>query len=136
MEFSGQCLCSSVSYVCSSEPVFAGNCHCDDCKKSTGSGYAPVMFFAEESVCMKGEVKYFSKLGSSGQSISRGFCPDCGSPMFSKVEVLPGIIGIRAGTLDDRSLYTPAMDIYTCQAEVWDAMDPKLPKFEEMPPQK
>lgn len=135
MEFTGQCLCGAVSYICSGEPAFAGNCHCDDCKKTTGSGYAPVLFFAEDAVSMEGKVKYFSKPGGSGQSVSRGFCPECGSPMIGKVEVLPGMIGIRAGTLDDRSLYTPAIDIYTCHAEAWDAMDPNIPKFEEMPPQ-
>ena len=134
MEFTGKCLCGAVSYTCSGEPVFAGNCHCNDCKKSTGSGYAPVLFFVEEAVSVTGKVKYFSKPGGSGQLVSRGFCPDCGSPILSKVEMLPGMTGIKAGTLDDPSFYTPGMNVYTCRAEVWDVMDPKLPKFEEMPP--
>lgn len=42
--------------------------------------------------------------------------------------------GIAAGTLDDPSLYKPQHEIWTSDAQPWDAMDPKLPKFEKYAP--
>ena len=42
--------------------------------------------------------------------------------------------GITAGTLDDPSLYKPQHEIWTSDAQQWDAMDPKLPKFEKYAP--
>jgi hypothetical protein len=47
---------------------------------------------------------------------------------------MPGLLAIRAGTLDDPGLYQPAIDLYTARAQSWDFMDPTLPKFPEMPP--
>lgn len=134
MSISGGCLCGAVSYSCSGESVMAGNCHCVDCKKSSGSGYAPSMFFPEASVAILGEVKYFSSRGKNGAEVSRGFCPNCGSQLFGKPSATAGLISIRAGTLDNANHYKPQLDIYTSHAVAWDAMDDKLPKFPEMPP--
>lgn len=134
MTVSGKCLCGKVTYSTAMGPVFSGNCHCVDCKKSSGSGYAPTMFFPEPAVSITGTVKYYATPGRSGQLVHRGFCPECGSSLFGKVDVIPGMIAIRAGSLDDLSLYQPQSDIFTCHASTWDAMDPALKKFEESPP--
>jgi len=135
MNLSGNCLCGAVSYLCKVEPVMAGNCHCNDCKKSSGSGYSPTLFFPEPSVSISGEVKFYESKGKSGKLVSRGFCPNCGSQLFGKPEVLPGLIAIRAGTLEDTSKYKPQLDLFTSHAVEWDVMDESLPKFSEMPPE-
>ncbi len=134
MSLSGKCLCGKISYTCEGEPVFAGNCHCTACKKSSGSGSAPTIFFAAEHISIVGEATYFESMGASGQIVSRGFCPTCGSQLFGKPAVMPGMIAIRAGTLDDPSMYKPQVNIFTSCAESWEVMDDNLPQFLEMPP--
>lgn len=134
MSLSGKCLCGAVSYTCVVEPVLAGNCHCKDCKKASGSGCAPTLFFPENSVSISGEVKYFESVGGSGKMLARGFCPNCGSQLFGKPGAMPGMLGIRAGSLDDTSNYKPQSDIFSSRAEAWEFMDQNLPKFPEMPP--
>lgn len=134
MNLSGKCLCGDVSYTCSAEPVIAGNCHCTDCKKASGSGYAPTMFFPANMVSITGDVKYYDSKGKSGKTVSRGFCPNCGSQLFGKPEAFPDMIAIRAGSLDDTSQYKPQIDLYTSHGADWDVMDESLPKFPEMPP--
>ena len=62
-----------------------------------------------------------------------GFCPNCGTTLFGVSTSLPGVIGIRAGSLDDPSWYRPAMDFYTASAQPWDYMNPDLPKFPKVP---
>lgn len=133
MTISGSCLCGSVKYVCSGEVVTAGNCHCFNCKKATGSAYSAVLFVPENSVEITGEIKYYESTGITGKSGSRGFCPNCGSQLIGKPAAFPGMLGIRAGTLDDLSQYTPQMDIFTSRSPDWDCMNPDLPKFAEMP---
>jgi hypothetical protein len=49
--------------------------------------------------------------------------------------VLAGLMGIRAGSMDDPSQYRPGMDIFTANAQAWVFTDPSLPKFPGMPPQ-
>jgi hypothetical protein len=80
-----------------------------------------------------GEVKYYDSKGDSGNVVSRGFCPSCGSRLFGKPSVMPDLMVIMAGSLDDPSWYKPGMDFYTASAQPWDYMNPDLPKFPQMP---
>ena len=130
----GGCLCGTVRYECSPEPLMAGNCHCRDCQRATGGAYASVFFVPRHAVKITGEVKYYDSIGESGNLVSRGFCPTCGSRLFGKPAVLPEAISIMAGSLDDPSSHRPAMDIYTASAQPWDYLNPELPKFPKMPP--
>jgi hypothetical protein len=134
MNLSGSCLCGAVTYTCTSNPVLSGNCHCLDCKKASGSGYAPTLFVSENAISIAGEVKYYERIGNSGKQARRGFCPHCGSQLFGKTETMPGLLAIRAGSLTDLSQYKPQADIFTSRAPAWDCMDISLPKFAEMPP--
>lgn len=68
--------------------------------------------------------------------VRRCFCPICESQVFGKPEILPNVLGIRAGSLDNPGLYQPMMDIYTSSARHWDFMNPDLPKFSHLPPRK
>lgn len=130
----GGCLCGSVRYECSGEPVVSLNCHCRDCQKSTGGGYSASIFVPIDSLTVTGKVKYYEKTGDSGQTISRGFCPECGSALFGKPAVMSSLVSIRPGTLDDPSIFQPAIDMYTANAQPWDHMDPALAKFATVPP--
>jgi hypothetical protein len=129
----GGCLCGAVRYECAAEPVMAGTCHCLDCQKSSGAGGAPTLFVPQVAVQITGEVKYYASKGDSGQSVERGFCPNCGSPLFGKPAAMPDMLGIRAGTLDDPSIFTPGMHIYASRAQSWDVMNPDTPQFPQGP---
>lgn len=131
--FTGGCLCGAVRYKCSAEPVWSGNCHCRDCQKLSGGAYIPTLFVPENLVTISGEVKYYEKNGDSGHRVRRGFCPTCGSQLFGKPELVPGVLGIRAGSFDNPALYQPSMDVYVASAQPWDVMNPDLPKFLQLP---
>jgi hypothetical protein len=131
--YTGKCLCGGVQYSCSAEPLFAGNCHCKDCQRTSGSAFVPAMMFAQGAVEVSGTPKYFKSKADSGRTIERGFCPECGSQLFTLLEVMPGVIGIRAGTLDDSAGFSPKLDFHIASAAPWDHMDPKLPKMPGSP---
>ena len=52
---------------------------------------------------------------------------------FAKLQMMPGVLGLRAGTLDTPESFRPTLDMYTASAAHWDHMDPALPKFREAP---
>ena len=132
--FSGGCLCGAIRYHSSAEPVFSINCHCRDCQRTTGTAYAPVMAVPKDAVTItQGEPTYYTAQSDSGETVSRGFCPECGSGLFSKLSANPDVLGLKAASLDDPSWFRPAMDIYTDSAQPWDAMNPDLPKVPKMP---
>jgi hypothetical protein len=134
MAITGSCLCGAVRYAVESAPALAGNCHCRDCQKSSGGPYAPIQFFPESSLTTSGEVRYFAKTGDTGSLAHRGFCPICGSQVFTRADSLPGLIGILAGTLDDTACYKPQVDIYVSSAAPWDHIPPGATTFAKMPP--
>lgn len=129
----GGCLCEAVRYECNAEPQVVGHCYCIDCRKSSGTGHCTHIALPEEGFNVTGEVKLYDRPADSGNIVSRGFCPRCGSLLYSTNAAMPGLIFLRASSLDDPSLVTPQMIVYASRAPDWDHMDPNLPSFPEMP---
>jgi hypothetical protein len=130
----GGCMCGAVRYECTADPMFMGNCHCRDCQQSGGAAYGAAIGVPQNAVKITGDVKYYESKADSGNMAKRGFCSNCGSRLFSLPPFAPDLIVIQAASLDDPSIFKPAMDIYTSSAQPWDHMDPALPKFPKMPP--
>jgi hypothetical protein len=76
-----------------------------------------------------GRLRFHKAVGDSGKAVERGFCPACGSPVATKLEKIPDILGLQAGSLDDPSLHRPAMDLFTASAQPWDQMSPETRKL-------
>lgn len=131
--YAGGCLCGTVRYVAGGAPVIEGNCHCPDCRRVSGSAYAPTLFFSVEAVEIAGEPAWYESVGGSGQPIRRGFCATCGTQLFGRPTLRAGMIGIRAGTLDDPAQYRPQADIFVAHAPPWDRMLDATAKFETAP---
>jgi hypothetical protein len=132
-KYTGKCLCGEVRYAIDAEPVFSGNCHCKDCQRSSGGAFTPAMMFPEVAVAIAGNPKYFKSEADSGRFIERGFCSNCGSQLFTKLEMMPGVLGVKAGTLDDPAKFNPILDFYVASAQAWDHMNPALPKRQRSP---
>ena len=86
------------------------------------------------AVKITGDVKYYESKADSGSLTKRAFCPNCGSRLFSMPPFAPDLMVLTASSLDDPSIFKPAMDIYTSSAQPWDHMNASLPKFPKMPP--
>ena len=134
-KFSGGCLCGAVRYESTSEPTAAGHCHCLDCRKTSGSGHCSHLGVPNKALRVTGDVKFFDKGTDTGNTVSRGFCPVCGSAVYSTNTGFPGMVFIRASSLVDPDVFQPQLVVYAKQAPSWDHMDPSLPSFPSMPPQ-
>jgi hypothetical protein len=132
-KFTGGCLCGSVTYSCDVMPPLIMGCHCSDCRKAMGSIHGITMFVPEDTVTIKGYPRSFHHGAASGSSMTKMFCEQCGSQLFSKNSNRPGGIGIRAGSVDDASLIKPIMNIYTESALSSTPMDMALPQHRNMP---
>lgn len=129
----GQCLCGGVKYTIASGPVNMGQCHCDDCRKSTGTGHGSLAFFKQEDVEIIGETSSYASRTDSGSTITRYFCPTCGSSIYIDGSNFENIVGIAIGTVDDSSWFKPEFIVYNKRKPDWDFMDKSVPTYEEMP---
>jgi hypothetical protein len=132
-KITGGCACGAIRYEVTADPIVMFNCHCRDCQKTSGGPYTPVFYApANAFKVTKGTPKYYTTTSEMIGDNVRGFCPECGTRLFGGKSDFGQ--GIAAGTLDDPSLYKPQHEIWTSDAQPWDAMDPKLSKFEKYAP--
>ncbi len=133
LPITGGCLCGEVKYKILAKPIGAGNCHCRTCQRSVGTAYTAVLFVPYDALIITGGYKEFDTRSASGNTMSRGFCPQCGTSLFGKNSGSDKIRPVNAATLDDPSIYQPHMDFWVSDAQPWDAMNHDLPKFDENP---
>ena len=57
-------------------------------------------------------MSFYEVIGDSGKTVSRGFCPKCGSPVLWKFAVNPGVVVITAGSLDNPGIFKPQAVLY------------------------
>lgn len=132
--FTGGCLCGAVRYSCTAVPAMAGHCHCEDCRRSSGSGRCSHLGVPEHSVSITGETCGYPRPADSGNVVTRHFCPTCGAPIFSLNSGMPGMMFLRASSLDDTEVFKPQMHVYVARAPSWDRPTEGLPSFQTMPP--
>lgn len=133
-KYAGGCACGQVRYSAEGRVFYMGNCHCRDCQRATGSAYFPAFVIAEAGFeLLQGEPKWHEVTAEKGHPMQRGFCPDCGSPLFLKNGASPKTRALFAGSLDDPGQYEPSRNIYVGSAHAWDVMDPALPQDGKMP---
>jgi len=132
-KLTGQCLCGAVTYEADGDIMFQGNCHCSDCRQSSGSPFATLVFMAKDSVKITGETKSFSHEVDSGNTLTKQFCPNCGSQMFSGNSANPAL-GIKAGTINEGEHVKPQFNVYAGSKMDCTILDEAIPAFEKMPP--
>jgi hypothetical protein len=129
----GGCLCGAVRYEANHEPLAMGYCHCRSCQRSTGAGYIAWVCFPEDHLQISGEYKEYESVGDSGKTVHRGFCPECGSRLFFRGEVMPGLKNISATSLDDPSIFKPTIHLWMEHAQPWDRIEDHCVKFDRNP---
>ena len=129
---SGGCLCGAVRYEYDGQPGKSSYCHCDDCKRATGGPYTVgVLSKADKLRIVSGNVKGYTTRADSGRKITRQFCPECGSPLFTRAEVCPDLVFIKAGSLDEPELIEPSYQTWTEREVPWAHINPALPAYQK-----
>lgn len=128
----GSCLCGGVRYEYSGEFGLFVYCHCSKCRKAQGSAFAsnaPV----EEAKFRLLQGSELLKAYASSPGKQRVFCSNCGSPLYSRADALPGVLRLRMGTLDTPVGKKPQAHIFAAsRAEWYDILD-GLPQHAERP---
>ncbi len=133
MKIEGGCLCGKVRYAGEAEPIFMGVCHCTSCQKGSGTAFNAVVAVPKPAVRLTGAVSTYEGRGDTGNATYRRFCPSCGSPVQIEAAVMPDVVMIPTGTLDDRGAVKPAMQIYCDSAQPWALLGGDIQRFPKMP---
>lgn len=133
MTIEGGCYCGEVRYKVEGDPMFSGQCHCRECQYITGGNPNVIMAFAKDGFSFtKGEAKTYSR-SDLDNPVTRHFCGTCGTAIGSEAPGMPGAIILKVGTMDDPSVFTPQMAIYTVDKQAFHHIPEGMPAFERVP---
>jgi hypothetical protein len=131
MTAAGRCLCGAVTFECD-ELGSAGYCHCEDCRRCTGSAFNVSVRCATSGFrILSGELASFTKRGDSGWELTRHFCQRCGSPLFTSSPRDPAVVYVKAGVLDDPETVRPVLQAWTGSKVLWADIPRKIEQFDK-----
>lgn len=132
MKCEGGCYCGAVRYVAEGDPMLMAQCHCRECQYIAGG--APNLLIAMPIggfSYVKGEPKAYTR-DDLPRPVTREFCADCGTHLLSRVPGFRAAV-LKVGSLDDPTVFKPAMAIYTCDRQPFHQVPDGIPTFERMP---
>lgn len=90
MMHTGGCICGAVRYEITGEPHVTYVCHCTDCRRQSGSAFGLTsVLTADQLKITRGELKTQTRVAESGRTLTRYFCPECGTWIYNVPESLP-----------------------------------------------
>ncbi len=132
MTKTGHCHCGNVTYEVIAKPVAMRQCHCNACRRITGTGHNVQAFFKSDDVKITGKTSTHKSTSDSGNIRTRHFCPNCGSRLFAYNSKTPELVGISVGSFDDSDWFKPEVILYNSERPAWDIIDENIEIHELM----
>ncbi|WP_306262775.1 GFA family protein [Pararhizobium sp. IMCC21322] len=124
----GQCLCRTVTYEVADAFEYAMNCHCSDCRRSTGSAFKPMAGIGIDRIGIVSGQNQLLRFG--GGDAHDLHCVTCGSLLYSVVR--DGTFAhVTLGTLVDTPSIRPTAHIFVGSKAEWFEITDDLPQHRE-----
>ena len=126
----GQCYCGEVRYQVQDAFVYAANCHCSQCRRTTGSAFKPFAGIEREKLTV---VQGAGGLLMVGEPQGHdAHCAACGSLHYSVVRD-GAFVHVAMGTLVDAPAIRPDKHIFVGSKAPWFEITDDLPQYREFP---
>ena len=124
----GKCLCGAVHYAVADEFVYAANCHCSNCRRTTGSAFKPFAGIGRNRLrIIKGEDNLMI-VGEANANDTH--CSLCGSLLYSVVRD-GAFVHVAMGTLVDDPSIRPRAHIFVGSKAPWFTITDDLAQYQE-----
>ena len=125
---SGRCECRAVAYRVPDEFRYAANCHCSNCRASTGSAFKPFAGIERDKLEVVQGADSLLVWGDESENHTR--CGVCGSLLYSVVRE-GGYVHVALGSLEDDPSIRPTGHIFVGSKAPWFEITDDLPQFDE-----
>ena len=124
----GKCFCGAVQYAVADAFTYALNCHCSNCRRTTGSAFKPFAGITRDQFTVT-EGRH--KLLIFGEEKTHdAHCEVCGSLLYSVVRA-GAYVHVALGTLVDAPAIRPTAHIFVGSKAPWFTITDDLPQYDE-----
>lgn len=128
IDVSARCACGQVTLAVAGRVRSMFMCSCEDCQRSTGAGHASVALVAMGDLTVTGPTASFGRVAHSGATLTRWFCPTCGTPLYARSSRAPELAMLPVGLFGpDSGWFAPNQMIFARSHRAWNHVDPDLP---------
>lgn len=127
-QLAGKCFCGAVHYAVADAFCYAMNCHCSNCRRTTGSAFKP--FAGIERGKFDVTDGRDSLLIFGDDTGHDAHCKACGSLLYSVVRD-GEYVHVAMGTLVDAPSIRPGAHIFVASKAPWFTITDDLPQYEE-----
>lgn len=131
--FTGRCLCGTATYRITGAPVVVAQCHCEECRRLSGTGHTVGAMFLAKNVELSGNLGEYKYRSSKNSEVTKCFCKNCGSPILGKNTRTPDHVTIQLGTMDDATDLVVQVVIFSGDKQHWDDILEGTQSFETQP---
>ena len=128
----GACYCRAVRYAVADAFAYAGNCHCSNCRRTTGAAYKPYAGIERAKLALTAGADALLIVGESGDHDAH--CKLCGSLLYAVVRDGKWV-HVAMGTLVDAPSIRPDKHIFVGSKAPWLEIADDLPQYAEYPPE-
>lgn len=128
----GSCLCGAVHFEIEGEFDRFYLCHCEYCRKDTGSAHAANLFASSATLQWTSGAEAVTQFDLPGTRHSKSFCRICGSAL-PRVQMNGKLLVVPAGSLNSRVSMRPDAHIFVSSRASWDEALEAVPSFERLP---
>jgi hypothetical protein len=111
----GGCRCGRVSFEARGAPLRVGVCHCESCRRASGSAFEVFVDYPHDAVAIAGEPAAWS----SRPGVERLFCPRCGSPIAYRGADWLGETSLCLGAFAGPEEFTPHHVTFEAEGLDW-----------------
>jgi hypothetical protein len=129
-ELRGKCFCGAVQYAVTDSFEYAMNCHCSQCRRTTGSAFKPFAGIRREKLQVTAGTDALLVYGTDIDNNIH--CRHCGSLLFSNVRE-GAYVHVAMGTLVDDPSIRPSRHIFAGSKAPWFTITDDLPQHDELP---
>lgn len=122
----GGCYCGAIRYEATGPVLHQTNCHCTQCRGTTGAPCVAWFTVASDSFkLLAGKPSQFR----SSDHATRAFCATCGTQISFADDGSPEEIDITTCSLDQPGLMPPQCHIFTRSQVPWLTLGDTLPRY-------
>ena len=131
----GGCRCGAVRYVLTLDQLpRTYTCHCLDCQTWSGSAFSQQTFAPESALSVAGSLVIYEFVTPSGKVSVQRMCGTCHTRIFNSNSARPGVVVVRAGTLDRSRELEAVAHVWVKRKQPWVQLPEDAPNWPEGAP--